>query len=260
MPERRRRIIQIISDLAPKPLNTLRVLDLASLEGHYSLEFAARGCQVLGIEGRQSNIKIAEAEKRRLGFQNVEFVQDDVRNLSVEKYGTFDITLALGIMYHLEAEDAVKLINKIAQVCPEGIAIIDTHFSPTIEETIQIDGEVYAGKYYEEYEEDEPSVEKVEESRWSAIGNTKSFWFTRASLYNQIERAGFTSIYECHSPYASDYPQDRATLVACRGKREHLLNVESPPALMWPEVSVSQERQVSWLRARLYHLKKAIIG
>src|SRR6476646_8759794 len=35
-----RRIVQIISDLSQKPLNSLRVLDLACLEGMYAIEMA----------------------------------------------------------------------------------------------------------------------------------------------------------------------------------------------------------------------------
>ena len=233
------------------------MLDIASLEGHFSFEFAARGANVLGVEGRQTNVDIALAEKRRLGLSSVEFVRDDVRNLSREKYGTFDCVLCLGILYHLEAKDAARLVSQISEVCPDGLAVIDTHFAGAFEAGVSVDGSDYAGRFYTEYES-EPSEEVTEQSVWSSIGNTKSFWFTRPSLYNMIERAGFTSVYECHAPYVSDYPPDRVTLVAVKGRPERLLNAENPEARAWPELRPTAAPHP--LRARLHHLKRVLTG
>ena len=40
---RLRRLVQVTSDLAGKPLSQLRLLDLACLAGHYAIEFAMQG-------------------------------------------------------------------------------------------------------------------------------------------------------------------------------------------------------------------------
>jgi 2-polyprenyl-3-methyl-5-hydroxy-6-metoxy-1,4-benzoquinol methylase len=102
---RLRRIVQTVSDFAGKPWSELRILDLASLEGIFALECASHGAQVVAIEGREANNVRAKFAAEALGLSNVEFVTDDVRNLSEGKFGRFDVILCSGILYHLLPSD-----------------------------------------------------------------------------------------------------------------------------------------------------------
>src|SRR6516164_2770384 len=79
-----RRVIQTIADLSAKPWDQLRILDLGSLNGTHSLEFASHGAQVVGIEGRESSNAHARFAADVLGLSNAEFITDDVRNLCRE--------------------------------------------------------------------------------------------------------------------------------------------------------------------------------
>ena len=88
-----RRIVQIITDLSNGLLHNLRILDLACLEGLYGIELARHGAQVVGIEGRESNLEKAQLSKRILNLDNITIYKDDVRNLNVAKYGHFDVVL-----------------------------------------------------------------------------------------------------------------------------------------------------------------------
>jgi 2-polyprenyl-3-methyl-5-hydroxy-6-metoxy-1,4-benzoquinol methylase len=54
---RLRRVMQIIGDFSKRPLSQLRIVDLACLEGMYSVELARRGATVLAIEGRSANLE-----------------------------------------------------------------------------------------------------------------------------------------------------------------------------------------------------------
>lgn len=217
--KRRARINHIVSNFGRKDLTGLRALDLASLEGHYSAELAMRGAEVLGIEGRRVNLERALA---LFPLSGIKFVQDDVRNLSREKYGTFDIVLCLGILYHLDAPDCFKLLESVAEVC-QGFAVIDTHIGLTGNEVVHYRGQEYRGYYFTEYPSP-PTPEEQEEQTWMAISNLRSLWLTKSSLINAIIDAGFSAVYECHYP-AWDHPSDRLTLVALKGERERILAV-----------------------------------
>jgi hypothetical protein len=43
-----------------------------------------------------------------MGLPNVEFVTDDVRNFSRERYGAFDVVICSGILYHLPGKDGCR--------------------------------------------------------------------------------------------------------------------------------------------------------
>ena len=144
-----RRVVQIVSDTANKPLENLRVLDLACLEGLYCIELARHGAKVVGIEGREANIEKARFVKEVFSLDNLELYVDDVRNLSKEKYGSFDVVLCLGILYHLDASDVFHFLEKIAEVC-QGVAIIDTHISLSAKKSFFYNGKKYWGKTFSE--------------------------------------------------------------------------------------------------------------
>src|SRR5579864_2220433 len=107
---RLRRILQVSCDLVGKPLGELRVLDLACLEGHYGIEMAMHGAEVVGIELREANLAKARYVKDYLRLDRLTLCQDDVRNLSTEKYGQFDLVICSGILYHLAAPDVFHFV------------------------------------------------------------------------------------------------------------------------------------------------------
>lgn len=97
-------------------LASLRVLGLACLEGLYAVEFARQGARAVGIEGRDVNLEKVRFVKKALGLDNLDLHHDDVRNLSLEKYGEFDVVLCLGILYHLDAPDVFHFVESIGRV------------------------------------------------------------------------------------------------------------------------------------------------
>jgi len=211
-----RRMLQVASDLTNQRPNQLRVLDLACLEGIYAIEFALHGAEVVGVEIREANVEKARFAKDALNLRNVTFVQDDVRNLSVEKYGQFDVVLCIGILYHLDVPDAIHLVEKICDVCTR-LAIIDTHVGLNQARTFAYQGHEYHGWGYTEHAEDATAEQKTK-ALHSSIDNPKSFWFTRPSLYNLLADIGFTSAYECQMPATPPQFGDRDTIVALKGQ------------------------------------------
>ncbi|OHB72841.1 MAG: hypothetical protein A2V70_01490, partial [Planctomycetes bacterium RBG_13_63_9] len=216
-----RRVVQTVSDMAGKPFGQLRVLDLACLEGLYTMEFARHGAEVVAIEGRTANIEKARFAAKVLSLTNVDFFQDDVRNLSADKYGRFDVVLCLGILYHLEVPDVFSFLGHVFEVC-DGFAVIDTHVSLGCQKSCVYSGKEYWGREFTEHHASS-SLQERERSLWASLDNTTSFWFTRPSLLNLLSHIGFTSVYECHIPGESGKPANRLTLVAIKGQREQLV-------------------------------------
>lgn len=235
---RLRRAIQAIADTAGKPWDKLRIVDLGSLEGLYALEFASHGAQVVAIEGRESNNVHARFAAQALECRNVEFITDDVRNLSPEKYGQFDVVFCSGILYHLDGADACQLLASIRKVCKR-LTIVDTHVGLKSEHSIRWEGRSYSGFAYGEFAADAAPEVKAN-AKWASLDNDRSFWFTKPSLLNLLRDVGFTSVFEILSPQSlSDY-SDRLTFAAIIGERQ--ISSMSPELAVtaepdWPEHS-----------------------
>jgi tRNA (mo5U34)-methyltransferase len=107
-----------------------RVLDLACNAGFWSLNAVHAGCDyVLGIEGRQMHIdqanfvfEVKEVEKDRY-----DFVVGDIFETDFRQFGTFDVVLCLGLMYHISKH--MDLMEKISEVNND-VLVIDYHPVP----------------------------------------------------------------------------------------------------------------------------------
>jgi SAM-dependent methyltransferase len=240
-----RRVVRAVCDIAHRPLTGLRVLDLGCAHGHYCFEMAKLGAQVLGIEGRESWLDIARRARDKAGLTSVELVQDDVRNLSKEKYGEFDIVLCLGILYHLDAPDVFDFVNSVFEVCRD-FAIIETHIATTPAVMHEWRGNRYWGMSTFEHPAGATREEKLK-NVGASLDNETAFWFTPASLCNILRHVGFTSVYDCRVPMAYLYVGpawqlkiwgNRITLVAVKGQPLSLERGPGTPVdseVDWPE-------------------------
>jgi predicted RNA methylase len=233
---RLRRLVQVASDLVGKPLNQMRVLDLACLEGHYGIEFALHGSEVVGIEIREANLEKARFAKHHLKLDNLYLYQDDVRNLSKEKYSSFDVVLCSGILYHLKPPDVFQFVKNIYEVC-ERVVLFDTFISLSARKSVEFEGKTYWGLDYVEHPE-EATAEDKKRDLWASIDNTISLWMTHASLSNLVAHVGFTSFYECYVPTMPNNLTDRKTYVAIKGKPVKLLS--SPVTEQTPHVDIPE--------------------
>jgi hypothetical protein len=241
---RLRRIVQVVSDLCAKPLSECRILDLACLDGLFSIEFAKHGAETVGVEIREANIKKAMFCKEALQLTNLTFRQDDVRNVSPESYGTFDAIICSGILYHLEARDVIELCRSMYNMVTR-VVVIDTHVSlwPV---TKVVDGDhEYLGRHIREHADGDTPDQKAKKL-WASADNLTSFWFTRPSLVNLLTHAGFSSVYECFAPVHLNFGEaglehpDRCTFVAVKAPRCELVTSPSANSLKekWPEGSL----------------------
>jgi len=244
---RLKRIVQVVNDLSQKQLSESRVLDLGCLDGIFSIEFAKHGASTVGVEIREANIKKAAFCKDALGLTNLEFRQDDVRNISLESYGRFDAIVCSGILYHLPAVDAIKLIYTMFEIV-DRVVVIDTEVALTPIDRFAFGGNQYWGRVFREHADDATADEKSKRLRASA-DNPTSFWFTRPSLVNILTRAGFSSVYECFVPAHLNFGKpglerrNRCTFVALKDDVCDLVTSPSANKLQeeWPEDSLSYD-------------------
>ena len=242
---RLRRIVQTVSDMVGRPLAQCRILDLACLEGLFSIEFARHGASTVGVEIRDANIGKARFCKEQLGLENLEFRQDDVRNISLESYGRFDAIICSGILYHLTAADAIHVIRRMYEMV-ERVVVIDTHVALEPVERFVHEGVEYRGCLFREHA-DNATLAQKKKALWASADNPTSFWFTRPSLINLLGSAGFSSVYECYNPAHLNFGdpgiehRDRCTFAALKGGACEIGTSPSVNALQekWPEGSLS---------------------
>jgi SAM-dependent methyltransferase len=221
-----RRVVQVLSDLFQGEFDGLRALDLACLEGMYGLELARRGADVVAIEGRDANLEKARFAANALELDQVEFILGDVRSLSRERHGSFDVVLCLGILYHLDVPDVFAFVEQMAEVCTR-VLVVDTHVALEASETHTHDGEEYQGHGRAEHDPGSQQSDRVK-VLWASLDNPRSFWPTRASLLRMLAHVGFTSVFEVHVPAEPDKRPNRVTLVALKGTPQLPLITAAP--------------------------------
>jgi hypothetical protein len=147
------------------------------------------------MEGREANIEKARFARAGLSLQNLELIQDDVRNLARDRHGRFDMVLALGILYHLDAPGVFFFIERLAQVC-DWLCVIDTHVTESRLETFSNDGHTYKGTYYAEPDTSDELARDTLGAGWatgeapsSLVIRCSTCWGTSGSRPHRVQSA-----------------------------------------------------------------------
>lgn len=92
------------------------ILELGSLEGGHSFALAAlpQVERVVALEGRQASLARASFVQELLGRDNVSFVRADLQQTDLSQFGSFDVVVCLGLLYHLP--EPWRLVEQIARV------------------------------------------------------------------------------------------------------------------------------------------------
>ena len=110
------------------------VIDVACHQGFFASHMARRGAQVLGIDARQEHVRDTELIARAFNLANLRAAQHDLNTLRAGELGQFDITLMLGLLYHVENPvGAIRLARSLTrkacvietQVVPNMTGVVD---------------------------------------------------------------------------------------------------------------------------------------
>lgn len=123
--------LPILDELGlPRAMQGLRVLDVGCSDGYFSFEMEKRGAEVVAIDFVPENYT-GFATARKILDSHVTYRMDNVYNVAPETYGTFDIVLFMGVLYHLRNPlgglDALRSVLKEGGQLFVGTMMIDEY-------------------------------------------------------------------------------------------------------------------------------------
>ena len=117
----RARLIQEELNPFMKPAKGLKLLDIGSHRGGYSIYFAKQGYKVTGLEISQDRITTSRRASEKYGL-NIEFVLGDARNMQF-KDNTYNVVMLSNVIEHIKGtKGLLKEIYRIMK--PGGILYI----------------------------------------------------------------------------------------------------------------------------------------
>ncbi len=125
-PQRKRYFFDPLVELLGGSLEGKRVLDLGCNAGYWSLCAVQSGCEfVQGIDGRQMHVDQANLVFRVKGVDETRysFVAGDIFETDLRRFGSFDVVLCLGLMYHISKH--MDLMERIDEVNAD-VLVVDT--------------------------------------------------------------------------------------------------------------------------------------
>jgi tRNA (mo5U34)-methyltransferase len=118
---------EVTRQCLPDDLTNKSLLDVGCNGGFYCVEAKRRGARrVMGIDGQRQHVRQALFVRKVLGL-DLEFRRFSVYDLNPETVGRFDVTLALGLVYHLK--HLVLALERLYDVTNE-MLIVETAIIP----------------------------------------------------------------------------------------------------------------------------------
>jgi ubiquinone/menaquinone biosynthesis C-methylase UbiE len=108
----------------------LTCLDIGCHEGFYSLAMARHGMRVTAMDAREENLERARFVAGAMGMPEIRFRQGRVETLARDEGRTYDLTLFLGVLYHVE--DPMLCLRQVAAVTGD-LCVIETQVVDEVE-------------------------------------------------------------------------------------------------------------------------------
>jgi ubiquinone/menaquinone biosynthesis C-methylase UbiE len=99
----------------------LECLDIGCHQGFYSIAMARRGWRVTGMDAREESLRSARFASEAAGVADIRYRRGRVETLAADEGRTYDLTLFLGVLYHVE--DPMLCLRQVAAVTKDMCAI-----------------------------------------------------------------------------------------------------------------------------------------
>ena len=96
-----------------RPPEGARVLDVACGTGRHSIELAARGFEVVGVDIAEDLLEIAVGEAELKSVESVSFIHRDLRELDFD--AEFDVVTSVGAFGHILESDEDRFVAAAAR-------------------------------------------------------------------------------------------------------------------------------------------------
>jgi tRNA (mo5U34)-methyltransferase len=152
-----------------------KILDVGCNAGFWSLQAKRLGASsVLGIDSSEDNVNQARLVAQIIGEKSVEYQTINAYDICKDSLGEFDITLFLGILYHLDSP--VISLQKLYDVT-KTFAVIDTQLINTSMAMLKVDDDT-ASRYHAQ-----------------SHTNTLAFIPSEAAVIFMLRSVGFREIF-----------------------------------------------------------------
>ena len=116
-------------------LSQIRCADVGCHEGYYSVAMARKGMrEVRGMDVREVSLEKARFVSSVLGLRNVAFEQQNCEEMQPDRLGQFDLTLFLGVLYHLE--NPMRALRNISAITKE-LCIVETQVMGEVKGSVE---------------------------------------------------------------------------------------------------------------------------
>lgn len=112
----------------PIDLSGKRILDIGCADGFYTLELARRNAlEVVAVDSWVKHINRIKWLRKHLDLHNITPVTGNIEQMTIDKFGKFDIVFMLGLLYHLKDPlTGLEAVSKLTDVLYlETISIFD---------------------------------------------------------------------------------------------------------------------------------------
>lgn len=159
-------------------LGQIDCLDIGCHEGFYSHAMARESIpRITGIDVRDINLQKARLAAQLLGFPQIQFREGNIESLNPSDYGQFDLTLFLGVLYHVE--NPILCLRHVAAMTKE-MCVIETQVVDEVEGSTEWGAREWTRPYH-------GIVALIDES---------------GEFYNNNTETGSTPLATCPSPKA----------------------------------------------------------